>query len=602
MNNKLKIIIMAFCSFLAIGFDYVKYLDSDEVIKGIYGCLKTGYLGSIIIFLLFIKVFSKKIPIKHWVINILSFLLAVFMIMGASYMKYETSVLIFADYYKFLVCLIVGAGYFFIFKLIISYIYNYLDKGKIKDFTNKVIVFYKRHPLIISFLIIILCWIPYFIAYYPIILSPDPSFQIKQLFGIRTKYADYSLLLDENVVLTNHHPVFHTLILGSCLKLGTLIGNDNLGLFFYSLLQIFILALILSYTIKYIICDMKLPVLVGLGALGIYSLVPMYGMYAISAVKDVYFSAFMILYILFFHKILMSQKERIAIKDIVKLILISLLLILFRNNGIHIILLTLPFLILAKKKYYKQLGLSLIIILVLTTSYFKVLLPAFKITPGSIRETLSIPFQQTARYVKYYGEELSDEDKSKIDKVLVFDSLKDRYNPELSDPVKNEYNKYATKEDLKAYLMVWFKCFFKHPLVYVDATINNVYGYFYPEKTSSYLHTGFDSRIVADGFNYHYNNLEDYREKIADYVNYYPNIPIIGLLTNIGFSTWIVFILVGYFVKKKEYKKIVLYLPALISILVCIASPANSYFRYAMPYVFALPLMISFSIEKKNIV
>ena len=70
-----------------------------------------------------------------------------------------------------------------------------------------------------------------------------------------------------------------------------------------------------------------------------------------------------------------------------------------------------------------------------------------------------------------------------------------------------------------------------------------------------------------------------------------------GLCGSLG----IVFLLVAYVIYKKDYKKLVFYLPALISILVCVASPVNTYFRYTMPYVFGLPIMIAFVLEKKKI-
>ena len=54
------------------------------------------------------------------------------------------------------------------------------------------------------------------------------------------------------------------------------------------------------------------------------------------------------------------------------------------------------------------------IFLSLTTCYSKVILPYFKITNGSIREMLSIPFQQTARYVKNHGDEISEEDNGQL--------------------------------------------------------------------------------------------------------------------------------------------------------------------------------------------
>ena len=50
-------------------------------------------------------------------------------------------------------------------------------------------------------------------------MSPDPSFQLLQYFNINNKYSDYVVLIDKNVILTNHHPVVHTIILGSLVKL-----------------------------------------------------------------------------------------------------------------------------------------------------------------------------------------------------------------------------------------------------------------------------------------------------------------------------------------------------------------------------------------------
>lgn len=43
----------------------------------------------------------------------------------------------------------------------------------------------------------------------------------------------------------------------------------------------------------------------------------------------------------------------------------------------------------------------------------------------------------------------------------------------------------------------------------------------------------------------------------------------------------------------RNKKFILILLPALSLILVCIASPANAYFRYALPYIMTLPLVLS---------
>ena len=62
----------------------------------------------------------------------------------------------------------------------------------------------------------------------------DSTNQIKQFFGmeITERSSTNSVnLIDENVKITNHHPVLHTVILGSCVKIGKMLGNDNLGIF-----------------------------------------------------------------------------------------------------------------------------------------------------------------------------------------------------------------------------------------------------------------------------------------------------------------------------------------------------------------------------------
>lgn len=604
MRKKIKLGLKSFCSFVAFGINIpilVEFFKQGDYRTGMsVDALRLGFLGSLILLML-LYIFYKKYEKKsNWVVNVLSIIFSIIMIIGNSYINYGSSYLLIGNCLLFLVSVLMAIGYFFLFQLCLSYIFEFVDKLKLKDSTSRIMSFFKKHPFIVSLIVILICWLIYIIAFYPIILSPDPSYQIKQFFGIRTKYADYAILLDENVVLTNHHPVVHTLLLGSCLKLGTLIGNDNLGLFFYSLIQIAILSCTLAYTIKYIIKDLKLSNKIGLLFLMIYALVPVFPMYAMSAVKDVIFGAFVILYTVMLHKIVSNKGEGFKFYHYIMMVVLMLLVILFRNNGLYVIALSFPFLILAVRKHWKKYLIIFIITMGLSTCYSKVILPAFKITSGSIREVLSIPFQQTARYVKYHSDELSKEDIEVIDTILGYEDLAERYDPEISDPVKNKYNKYTTDEELKEYFKVWFKGLFKHPITYIDATIENTYGYFYPEKIDWYTYYKFDDRILADGFDYHYNKLDGLRKVLAAFATSFMEIPILGLIINIGFSTCVVLMLVAYIIYKKDYKKLVVYLPALISILVCIASPVNTYFRYALPYIFGLPFMISVALEKKK--
>ncbi|MBR3117340.1 MAG: hypothetical protein IKF36_05685 [Bacilli bacterium] len=540
---------------------------------------------------------------KKVFISILSLLYSLFCIFGNSFKKTDSFKYIESHKLIVFITFIVLLVFFY---LLLSFIFNFIEKKrknsnrfkKLKD--TKLYKLFDKHPFLFSFIIMILLWLPYIIAFYPIILSPDPSFQIKQFFGIPNKYSTYSVMIDPLVTITNHHPVIHTLLLGGCLKLGTIINNDNLGLFFYSMIQITILASVLSYTIKFLkslgISNKYLIIV-----LLIYGLVPVFPIYSISAVKDVIFGSLIILYIIALYKIVKS--DELKPKFIIKFFILLVLIVLFRNNGIHTILLSLPFLLFLKKGKKIRLKYLCIIILIFgfNYSYNSIILPHFKITPTSVREKLSVPFQQTARYVKEHGDEVSLKEKTVIDKILGYETLASRYNPELADPVKNEYNKYATNEDLKDYFGVWFDEFKKHPKTYVEATINNTYGYFYPLKTSWYYHSRLDTRIVEDGFDYHYNGLKNTRKVLDSIGQAYPYIPILGLLINIAFNVWVILFMFMYFLYKKKYSSNIYLLPSLVLILVCFASPANTYFRYALPFVFALPLNIGIFIKENKL-
>lgn len=271
-----------------------------------------------------------------------------------------------------------------------------------------------------------------------------------------------------------------------------------------------------------------------------------------------------------------------------------ILITLFRNNGIHVILLSFPFLVFANKKNLFKFILIFVATISFYFSYNKIILPHFKITNGSIREALSVPFQQTARYVKEHKNEVTKNEKVIIDKLLNYDTIDTRYNPKLADPVKNEFNKDYTKKDLNNYFKVWFIEFKKHPLTYMEATIENTYGYFYPIETNWYVHIKGKKIVNNYGFDYHFNEkLKPLRMVLGGFATVFPYIPFIGLIINIGFNTWILLFMLSYMIYRKEYKDIIYLIPSFILLLVCFVSPANTYFRYALPNVFAMPVMLA---------
>jgi len=527
---------------------------------------------------------------KNIICILLSGFLSLFMCIGMSFDKFKDLTLFIE---KPLICLVLYILFTVILFIFIRLLFKKLDNySGFKDtskfnFINKIINVLDNKPFLISFCVIILSWIIYIIAFYPILMAPDPSNQVLQFFGIDNPYSHISILLDENMIITNHHPILHTLMLGVCVKLGLLFNNVNLGLFIYTIIQTVILAGTFSYTIKFmkeININKKFRLIIML----IYALVPIFPFYAITPVKDVIFGSLIILYVIMIYRYVNNYSKFSIIKSLILLIL----LILFRNNGFHVIILSLPLLLFLKYKNRWKLFVVFSITLCFYFSYNKVLLPYFKVTPSSPREMLSIPFQQTARYVLKYGNEVTDKEKEIIDKILIYDTLAERYDPEISDPVKNKFNKYSDDKDLNSYFKVWFEQFTKHPVVYLEATLHNTYGYYYPFKTSWVIYSKYKKTLKNNGFDYHFNDMKSLRKSLVAYGSAFPYIPVVGLIANIGFNTWLILFMISYLFYKKKYKEIIIFMPSIVLLLVCIASPVNVYFRYALPNVFAAPVII----------
>ena len=542
---------------------------------------------------IFLGVFYKKYHDKFEkskAFNILSFILSIFMVVGYSYYKVGSAYLVFGNIGFIIISIIKFISYFTLINIALKFVYNLLTEYKINDKVknNKLVDLFNKHPFLFCCIAMLICYVPYIVAYYPAVMGYDPSNQIREFMGMHTRYMDSVILLDPNVTITNFNPVLHTLLLGGCFKLGHIMGNDNLGLFIYVVIQTIIVITTLSYSIVY----MKRQ---GVGnkllfiVLGIYCFVPVFPFYTLSTNKDMIFCCFVLLYCLKLYDLIKNKQD---VKNYISLFVIMLLVTLTRNNGVYTIVLSLPFTFIWLKDKRKPVLVTLIAVLACYGCYNKVILPAFKISNTSIREMLSVPFQQTARLAKYHPEAFSEKDKEIIDKILIFDTLGERYNPELSDPVKNKYNIYTTNDDLMKYFGVWTKGLTKYPDVYMDSTINNIYGYFYPNTSSWYLYYTYNTKLKEAGFDYHYNSLSGMRDVLSGYGLAYPRIPLIGLFVNIGFVGWVYFFLFTALIRKKLYKYIPFVLPALSFILVCVAGPANTYFRYALPYIMPLPMTV----------
>ena len=222
----------------------------------------------------------------------------------------------------------------------------------------------------------------------------------------------------------------------------------------------------------------------------------------------------------------------------------------------------------------------------------------YNIEPGGIQEALSLPFQQTARYVKEHEDEVTPEEREAIKGVLAYNKLAKYYNPKISDPVKATYKKKATTQNLAEYIKVWVQQGLKHPMTYIEATMNQNYYLVYPlvENNTVYDTTAPDkvsAKKLAEKLGVHevsvIQKLDRWRTGFNKVVF---TLPVFGLLTSMAFFNLILIYLCYDAIRKRVPQMVLLLMPLLLSDAVIVLAPViKGHPRYAFPIIYAMPIV-----------
>jgi len=138
----------------------------------------------------------------------------------------------------------------------------------------------------------------------------------------------------------------------------------------------------------------------------------------------------------------------------------------------------------------------------------------------------------------------------------------------------------------------------KHPATYVQAYLNNCFGYFYPdckeykEGLGWYImwQFSFESEEFKPAFKESTAGLQEFLTDLPEWIR---NLPGVGLLYSCGFYTWAVLALSVMVCVSKKWKMLIVFLPTLSNILICTVSPVNAYIRYALPTFATVPILIA---------
>lgn len=285
---------------------------------------------------------------------------------------------------------------------------------------------------------------------------------------------------------------------------------------------------------------------------------------------------------------------------------ISILCILTKKVGGYVIIFSYFFLLIVQLKNWKKLGSILIALILVMFVIEPKILKSLNIAPGGKQEKYSLLFQQTARYVKTYPNDVKEDEKEVLKKVLNYDTLGKDYNPTNADPVKGYWQR-GKDEDYAEYLKVWFKQGLRHPGVYIEAANAMFSGAFsfekYITKTDMKWHDWLDRSFMLEEDTVRSKFFENTTNIIVNIYNKIYEIPIIGKILSYGFWTALIpsFIIATIFkYRKNNYKNkyFIGVIPLLLSIVLGVwlapltVEKGLEGMRYVYPIIYTIPLTI----------
>lgn len=611
--NKIVVIWMSFCIWSALFF-YGKIVEESELIglaganyilkfliNYYYSDQSLLYLFCFCMILCLLIIIVKKLESTYTLSHIIYALLISFIYtLGKSYVKSDSMSLIIKNPEQFTVTLIALNGFFVFFYFLINLIIKFLNTLEIqtekhqKEHNQIFKKLFDIHPVFVSFLLILALWTPYLIAYFPGILHYDGYWQLRMYYGIQE--------------WTTHHPVFSTWLMGKIMDLGKLIGSDNLGIFFYTFPQSIIFAFSLGYTFKYL-SKWNISFKYRMTILVFYGLTPLFSMFSYNEVKDslAYITYLWVIYTIFD----IIEDGILNWINVIKLFIFCILSCLSRNEMKYIFI---GFIIISLminkniKVNYKKLCSIVFASVLLSSICTNIFISAKDIEKGSNVEALSLPLQQTARYMTYYKDEATEDELKVINKIFGTIDFEEIYQPNRSDSVKGLIGENGIeKEEFIKYINVWFKQFLKHPFCYMSATFNGIYGYFYPEKGEYYGYGYQRDNFVEGDYIFHpdiqitfLTSTTWIREILGRWGELIKTSALTSFLFHPGFYGFIYISLLFLITIYKMKNIIVLYLLPTLSLLICCLSPLNGGIRYLMPVICCLPLLIAVFIKTRK--
>ncbi len=456
-------------------------------------------------------------------------------------------------------------------------------------------IFESKYRLLILALVILLFWLPVLCILYPGTMINDSWGQLAQM--LRLRYGAWTL--------SAHHPVADTVLMSLIiLPAARIFGSWQFGFFLCVLLQAVCTALAFAVSIIYMKTRFHQSNRASLLFLLTYCLFPVFAAAVQTISKDTLAAWPYLLFVIGLVEIVRTDGTALKSPRCFWVFAgVCTFCVLTKKTNIYVVLLSLLTVLIVQKENRKPVFAVFSLLFLLNFIVMPVFRYSFSIRPGGPQEMLSLPFQQTAVYVIEHGEEVSEDEKESISKVLVYDDLPTEYDPLSADPIKG-YSPRGTTGDYLRYLVTWGKQGLKHPGAYWKATISHLSGWFsyhiYKPLTNMNWHSQLNPDLIPEDVWKKPVALSGVSQALNAVYDFLFGIPVAGkVLSYAAFSTILPLFVITTIGRQKDARKrryLLAIVPMILSVVLgCYLAPVSVHIegvRYLYPVVYTLPLSL----------
>lgn len=331
----------------------------------------------------------------------------------------------------------------------IKILFYQINKIKVSNF-DSVICNWMFSSITKTTLLIMLFWLPIYLAYYPGAFCYDAWCQL-------------------NWELSKFHPVLHTFFMEICIYLGAII-SDNVGIVVYALAQMTLCALAFSYIVNYFY--KKGYKILSVISFLFYAINPVIVLFSFLTTKDILCGASFLVFILYLHMYIKEKENRI----IIPIILFGVICCLLRNNMIHAVLVSsIIYSLLYKREKIFRLFIAIICCFFIVNN---VIYPLIGVKEGDEKEKLCVPIQQISYVYNEEYDNLSQEEKEKIEFFLPGGNI-ESFNFRNADVMKASFDTEKYLNNKSAFWDYYIDFLLKYPKDYLVSFLNLNIPYWY---------------------------------------------------------------------------------------------------------------------------